>query len=144
LERLVAVKKAQDTILICPPVISQHAACGALDAGRDFWSPHIGALDEVRRLVLERLREISDIARVVPAQGAFYLLLEVRTSLGQMSFVERLVRDFRVAVIPGETFGLARGCVLRISYGALEQASVVEAVDRLVQGVRALCKEHPQ
>ena len=31
---LVEVKKIQDTILICPPVISQYAALGALSAGK--------------------------------------------------------------------------------------------------------------
>ncbi len=37
-----------------------------------------------------------------------------------MDLVERLVRDFRVAVIPGTTFGLSGGCYLRVSYGALD------------------------
>ena len=32
----VAVRKAQDTILICPPVVSQHAALGALAAPADY------------------------------------------------------------------------------------------------------------
>jgi aspartate/methionine/tyrosine aminotransferase len=142
-DRLVAVKKAQDTILICPPVVSQHAACGALDAGSGFWQPRVDTLSHVRRLVLDRLKELEDIATVGQANGAFYVLLEVRTSLGQMDFVERLVRDFHVAVIPGETFGLGRGCHLRISYGALEEASVAEAIDRLVKGIRTICQEFP-
>jgi aspartate/methionine/tyrosine aminotransferase len=60
-----------------------------------------------------------------------------------MDVVERLVRDYRVAIIPGATFGLTDGCYLRISYGALDEQCVIEAIDRLVRGLKTLCEEHP-
>lgn len=141
---LTAIKKAQDTILICPPVVSQYAACGALDAGIEFCRPRVAALARVRQLVTGRLAELRDVAAIGQADGAFYVLIDVRTSLGQLPLVERLVRDFGVAAIPGETFGLSSGCFLRISYGALEEESVAEAIDRLVRGVRTLAQEFPR
>ena len=52
--------------------------------------------------------------------------------------VERLVREHRVAAIPGTTFGLHDDCYLRVSYGALRPAEVEEGVGRLVQGLRAI------
>jgi aspartate/methionine/tyrosine aminotransferase len=51
---------------------------------------------------------------------------------------ERLVREHRVAVIPGETFGVTRGCWLRIAYGSLREKTAVEGIDRLVTGLRAI------
>ena len=46
-ERLLTpVKKVQDTILICPPVVSQHAACGALTAGAAYCRRHLPAIAE--------------------------------------------------------------------------------------------------
>jgi aspartate/methionine/tyrosine aminotransferase len=49
---------------------------------------------------------------------------------------ERLVREHLVAVIPGTAFGATDGPYLRVSYGALDAATVVEGVDRLVRGLR--------
>ncbi len=55
-----------------------------------------------------------------------------------MDLVERLVRDFGVAVIPGTTFGLSEGCYLRVSYGALTEQTATEGIRRLVKGLRSL------
>jgi aspartate/methionine/tyrosine aminotransferase len=65
------------------------------------------------------------------------VLIGIKTGLDSMTVAERLVRELRVAVVPGEAFGLTDGCHLRVSYGALDQATVEEGLDRLVRGVRA-------
>jgi aspartate/methionine/tyrosine aminotransferase len=49
-------------------------------------------------------------------------------------------REHRVAVIPGETFGVADGCCLRVAYGSLKEETVVEGVDRLVNGLKAIVR----
>ncbi len=38
-----AVNKIQDTILICPPAVSQHAALAAIEVGRAFAGAHLSA-----------------------------------------------------------------------------------------------------
>jgi aspartate/methionine/tyrosine aminotransferase len=135
---LPAVKKIQDTILICPPVPSQLAALGAMEAGAAYPGQHIGSLAEVRHLVLDALAQLGDRVTVPPAEGAFYLFARVHTDRDALTLVERLIREHRVAVIPGETFGTAGGCYLRIAYGALQHDTVAEAMERLVRGIRAL------
>jgi aspartate/methionine/tyrosine aminotransferase len=72
--------------------------------------------------------------------GAFYCLPRVRTTLPAMTMMERLVREHRVAVIAGETFGATDGCYLRVSFGALEGAAVHQGMERLIGGIRALTK----
>ena len=62
----------------------------------------------------------------------------MRTGLDSLALTERLIRDYRVAVIPGTAFGLTDGCYLRVAYGALDEATTVEAVGRLTKGLRAL------
>jgi len=54
--------------------------------------------------------------------------------------VERLVQEHGVAAIPGTAFGMPanEGCYLRISYGALEPATVAEGIGRLVKGIKAI------
>jgi aspartate/methionine/tyrosine aminotransferase len=132
------VNKIQDTILICPPLVSQAAALGALEAGRAYCEPQVARLAHVRSLVLDRLSAVSDLCEVPTPDGAFYCLLRVRSTLPDMTIVERLVREHRVAVIPGSAFGAADGCYLRISYGALEESTVAEGMERLLAGLRGI------
>ena len=65
----VAVRKAQDTILICPPVISQIAAVGALAAGLDFCRPHIERMARVRQGVLEELEAVRGFCTIPAGPG---------------------------------------------------------------------------
>jgi aspartate/methionine/tyrosine aminotransferase len=133
-----AVNKAQDTILICPPVPSQYAALGALEAGSDYCRKHLVSIAEVRSLVRRQLEELTDICTVPPAAGAFYFLVRVHTGISDMELVERLVRERHVAVIPGSAFGIQNGCFLRVAYGALRRDTAAEGVGRLVRGLRAI------
>ena len=134
-----AVKKVQDTNLICPPVISQFAAAGALEAGRAWCEPHLKKIQEVREIVAQELRSIRDICEVPSATGAFYFFLKLATHKSPMQLVESLIREHRVAAIPGDAFGYADGCALRISYGALTPENAREGMGRLTTGLRKLC-----
>ena len=135
------VKKIQDTILICPPVVSQYAALGALERGADYCRENIGAIAATRHRLLTSLKSLGDRCTVAPANGAFYCFLKLQTSLGAFEVVERLIREYQVAVIPGTTFGLddeADHCYLRAAYGALQSETAFEAIDRLIKGLRAI------
>jgi aspartate/methionine/tyrosine aminotransferase len=135
-----AVNKIQDTNLICPPMISQHAALAALRVGARYCRPQVDTLAAVRDLVRHELQQIADICDVPPAAGAFYYLLRVHTTLDPFTLAERLIREHRVAAIPGSAFGLTEGCYLRISYGALDKDSVAAGVSRLVHGLHAIVR----
>ncbi len=128
------IKKIQDTILICPPVVCQFAAIGAMETGSSFCRHHVQALDRVRSLVRESLDQLGSACHVPRADGAFYYLLQLDCDLDPMALVHRLIKDYGVAAIPGNTFGLD-GCTLRISYGALKEDRVAEGIGRLVRGL---------
>ena len=68
----------------------------------------------------------------------FYCLLRVHTALDPLSLAERLIREHRVAVIPGSAFGAIDGCSLRVAYGALQRETVAEGIGRLVGGLLAI------
>lgn len=133
-----AVNKIQDTLLICAPHISQAAAVSALAAGRAYCDAHVARLAPVRERVLERLAAIGDLVEAPSADGAFYCLLRVKTGLDAMTLAERLIREHKVATVPGSAFGLTTGTYLRISYGALAGERVEEGMDRLVAGIKAI------
>lgn len=134
----VAVKKIQDTNVICPPVISQYAACGALSAGAAYCRPHIERLDEVRKTVIGALSSLGSRVDVPEATGALYVLARVNAPLHPMDVTERLVRDHGVAVIPGSAFGIESPCCLRIAYAALDKETVVEGIGRCVEGLGSI------
>ncbi|MCH2596364.1 MAG: aminotransferase class I/II-fold pyridoxal phosphate-dependent enzyme, partial [Pirellulales bacterium] len=133
-----AIKKIQDTNLICPPIVSQLAALAALNVGSAWVREQVASFREVRELVLAELGRLGDRCQVPQPDGAFYALVKVKTTLDDMTLVESLIRDFGVAVMPGNTFGVSAGCSLRIAYGALEPQSVAEGMGRLVRGLERL------
>jgi aspartate/methionine/tyrosine aminotransferase len=132
------VRKIQDTILICPPVVSQWAAVGAMQAGRAYCEDKLRETREIRRLVLGKLREIDDLATVPRADGAFYLLLRVHGNMAPMQLAQRLIEEHKVAVIPGMTFGVQDQCLLRVAYGALHKETAAAGIGRLVRGLREI------
>jgi aspartate/methionine/tyrosine aminotransferase len=89
-------------------------------------------------MVLARLAELGGLIDRPESSGAFYVLLRVHTALDPMVLAERLIAEHRVAVVPGTAFGLLGQCTLRLSYGALEPASVAEGIGRLLEGLRVI------
>ena len=133
-----AIAKVQDTVLVCPPVLSQIAAVAAMEAGPAYCRQHLQSFAEVRDIVLSELRALEPLCTVPPADGAFYCFLRVNAKADPMPIAERLIREHRVAVVPGHAFGVSSGCYFRVAYGALQKATVAEGVGRLVAGLRAL------
>ncbi|WP_414564840.1 MULTISPECIES: pyridoxal phosphate-dependent aminotransferase [unclassified Anabaena] len=144
---LVAVKKIQDTILICPPVVSQYAALGALQAKPEYLQKNIGALAQpavgiaqVREIVIDALNNLQGTCSIAAANGAFYFFLKVHTQIDAFELVKRLIQEHQVAVIPGTTFGMKDECYLRVAYGALQKDTAKEGIERLVQGLHKIIK----
>ncbi|NEU76467.1 pyridoxal phosphate-dependent aminotransferase [Hassallia byssoidea VB512170] len=135
---LVAVKKVQDTIVICPAVISQYAALGALQAKEEYLKNNLEAIASVRYDVLNSLNRLQNQCTITPADGAFYFFLKVHTQMDTLELVERLIKEHQVAVLPGTTFGMDKGCYLRVGYGALQKETAKEGIERLVTGLQTI------
>jgi aspartate/methionine/tyrosine aminotransferase len=134
----VGIEKIQDTILICPPVISQYAALGALQTGTSYCQQHIQEIATIREVFRKSLNSVADLCTIAPADGAFYFFLKVNASIDAFELAERLIREHRVAVIPGTTFGMENGCYLRVAYGALSKEIALEGIERLVKGLQRI------
>jgi aspartate/methionine/tyrosine aminotransferase len=135
---LEAVRKIQDTIEICAPVISQYAAMGALKAGQGYCEQHMNEISSARAIVLQRLMQAPHLITVPPVDGAFYFLITVAAQMESLELATRLIREFKVAVIPGVAFGIEDRCALRISYGALSVKNAAEGIARVVRGIEEL------
>jgi aspartate/methionine/tyrosine aminotransferase len=133
-----AVNKIQDTLLICAPAVSQHAALAAIRRGAAYARSHLDRLDRVRRGILAALRDPSVPCETAEVLGAFYYFVRVPGSLDPLRLAERLIREHRVAVIPGSAFGVLNGCTLRVSYGALDEQTVTVGIGRLTDGLKRI------
>jgi aspartate/methionine/tyrosine aminotransferase len=120
------------------PVISQFAAVGAMRAGADYCRQKLRMTAEVRRIVLNELETAADLVTVPRADGAFYFLLRVHKDTDSMEIVRRLIEEHKIAVIPGETFGMKDKCYLRVAYGPLQKDTAAEGIARLVHGLKEI------
>jgi aspartate/methionine/tyrosine aminotransferase len=134
--------KSQDTILINPTIASQVGAAAALGVGRSYCEPYVREMASIRDIVVSELSSLAPLATVPAADGAFYALLRVNANLDPVTIAERLIREHKVAVIPGTAFGMD-GCYFRVAFGALQKATVAEGIGRLVTGLGALLGSRP-
>ena len=130
-----AIRKVQDTNLICAPVISQHAAVAALKCGRDFCTPHLARLSDTRAAIIKQLDQHRDHISYATPLGAFYFFIKTAQQQEMLALTRKLVEQHHVAAIPGNTFGIENGCYFRVAYGALSQVEVTEGLDRLIAGL---------
>jgi len=137
-----AMNKVQDTNLICAPMPSQLLALQALKQGKPWVEPKIAALSEVRQAVYKTLKSLGDLVQFPKTQGAFYVLMKLpglAHGNDAMAFNRAMTEKFKVASIPGFAFGLTQvheANYQRLSYGALDAASVAEGVQRYVAAVQ--------
>ncbi len=133
IERMVRFQMYNAT---CPVTFTQYAAAKALGDERSW-----RAVEEMRKeyerrrnLVWKRLNEMG--LPTVKPKGAFYIFPRIKdTGLTDHEFSELMLREARVAVVPGSAFGKAGEGYIRISYAtAYEQLE--EAMDRMEKVLR--------
>jgi aspartate/methionine/tyrosine aminotransferase len=133
------MNKVQDTNLICAPVPSQLLALEALKLGRAWVQPKVQALAAVRETVYEALEGLGGLATFPRTQGAFYVLMKLPGIGDALAFNRFMAEKHHVASIPGFAFGLsdtATANYQRLSYGALDAATVAQGVQRYVTAVK--------
>ena len=123
---------------------AQYAALAALTASQSCVQEMKNAFSNRRKLLLDLLRQENLLPAFIP-QGAFYLLMDIRPYLGKslknividsdVSFAQQLLSVFRVAVLPGASFGMANH--IRLSYAA-DELSITAAVRNIGMMIRAL------
>jgi aminotransferase len=122
--------KIQDAMIICAPTISQMMAEGAV---RDDWSYAIRFHPEFvrrRRLVADRVAAIPQLSWS-PTSGGFFAFTRIEGCRDSTALANRLLDEAHIVTIPGAAFGrTGEGC-LRLSFGSVSDADLVEGLDRL-------------
>ncbi len=113
------------------PGFVQDAAHFALTAGDELENSIAAPFRRRRTLAIEILSAQTTVG-LVPAQGAMYLMLDVRaTGLSGLEFANALLDKRRIAVMPGESFGTA-------AKGHIRVAMTIEDV-RFASALKTIC-----
>jgi aminotransferase len=132
-----AVMKVHQYVMMSAPTAAQYAGIAALDTGESFVSEMVAEYNRRRRLIVDGFRAIG--LPTFEPRGAFYAFPDISvTGLDSTTFSERLLAEERVAVVPGNAFGLhgegyVRACYAS-GYEAIERA--LERIGRFVQRQR--------
>jgi aspartate/methionine/tyrosine aminotransferase len=126
------VERLAQNLYISPPAISQVAALGAFDGMQEL-AANKQVYAANRELLLRELPK-AGLDRIVPADGAFYLYVDVGAYTDDsLAFAKIMLDETGVAATPGVDFDEARGRrFLRFSYAGAT-ADMAEAASRLAR-----------
>ena len=112
-----AMTKVHQYTMLAAPITAQKAAVEACRNGDSQVADMVRQYDERRRFFVEGLNAIGLPCRM--PEGAFYAFPNVAgTGLTSEEFAEQLLRQERVAVVPGAAFGMGGADHVRCSYAS--------------------------
>jgi len=126
--------KIHQYTMLCCPTMAQMAAIEALKRGESEVERMVQEYDRRRRIMLKRLNEIG--LPCFESKGAFYAFPSIKTTgMTSEEFAEKLLKEEKVAVVPGSAFGQCGEGFVRCCY-ATSLANIEEALERMGRFVR--------
>ena len=133
--------KIHQFAIMCAPTMSQYAAIEAMKNGDEDVAMMRDSYDKRRRFVVHELREMG--LPCFEPYGAFYVFPCIREfGMTSEEFATKLLKEQKVAIVPGTAFGDCGEGFLRISY-AYSVENLKRALDRLRAFVTKLREENP-
>ena len=131
--------KIHQFAIMCAPTTSQYAAVSAMRDGDSDVEMMRESNDQRRRFALHSFEEMG--LECFEPNGAFYTFPSIKR-LGMTSdeFANRLLKEEKVAVVPGTAFGACGEGYLRVSY-AYSLKNLKEALGRMERFVKKLDTE---
>ena len=130
--------KLHQFAIMCAPTTSQYSAVEALRNGDADVRKMRDAYDERRRFLVYHLRKMG--LDCFEPYGAFYVFLSIRKfGLSSEEFAEKLLKEEKVAVVPGNAFGASGEGFIRISY-AYSLDNLKKAMERMERFIKSLEK----
>ncbi len=128
-EIISAMLKIHQYTIMCAPVMGQMAAIEALKNGEEEVRRMADQYDQRRHLIVNGLNQLG--LSCFEPKGAFYVFPSIKsTGMDSQTFCEILLKEEKVAVVPGDAFGNSGEGYIRCSYAAsMEQ--ITEALNRI-------------
>ncbi|ONI37629.1 aromatic amino acid aminotransferase [Candidatus Epulonipiscium fishelsonii] len=124
-----AMTKMHQYVLMCAPTTSQYGAISAMKNGDSDVREMRKAYDGRRKLMLDGFKKMG--LSCFEPKGAFYVFPSIKeTGMTSEEFCEALLKEEKVAVVPGNAFGSSGEGYIRCSY-AYSIAELKEALVRI-------------
>jgi aminotransferase len=121
--------KIHQYTMLCAPTHSQYAMLAAFDEHKSV-KRMVEMYDARRKLLVKGLNEIDGINCHMP-KGAFYAFPKItETGMNSEEFAEKLIKEAKVAVVPGNVFGPSGEGFVRCSYSTSIE-NITEALSRI-------------
>lgn len=131
---IAAMTKIHQYTILCAPITAQVAAIEALKKGKVAMKKMITEYDRRRRLVVKAFKEMN--LPCFEPRGAFYAFPDIScTGLTSERFAEKLLKEEKVAVVPGNAFGSSGEGHVRCSYAASVE-NLTKALKRMSRFVK--------
>ncbi len=128
-EIIAAMTKIHQYTIMCVSITAQMAACEALATGRKSVEEMKREYKRRREFIVEELNRLG--LECPKPQGTFYVFPCIKnTGLSSMDFSRQLLKQQKVAVVPGTAFGKSAEGFVRISY-ASSLENLKEALNRI-------------
>ena len=129
--------KIHQFAIMCAPTTSQYAAVEALRRGDEDVALMCEAYNQRRRFLMHTFREMG--LQCFEPYGAFYVFPCIKEfGMTSDAFAERLLKEEKVAVVPGTAFGDCGEGFLRISYAySLENLKIaMNKIENFIERLR--------
>jgi len=128
--------KIHQFAIMCAPTVSQYAAVEALRNGDEDVKFMRNAYNQRRKFLLSEFGRMG--IPCFEAQGAFYMFPNIsKFGMTSEEFATRLLREEKVAVVPGSAFGECGEGFIRVSY-AYSLKQLKEALSRIEKFIQKL------
>jgi len=128
-EIIASMTKIHQYTIMCAPTMAQVAAIEALKSGEDSAAKMVEEYNRRRLIIVKGLNDIG--LPCFEPQGAFYAFPSIKgTGMTSEEFVENLLIEEKVAVVPGSAFGQCGEGYVRCCY-ATSLADIEEALSRM-------------
>lgn len=130
------ILKLHQFAIMCAPTNSQFAAVEALRSCDDDVDKMVEAYNQRRRFLIHELKEMG--IECFEPYGAFYIFPSIKKfGMSSEEFANRLLKEQKLAVIPGTAFGACGEGFVRISYAySIENLKI--GLDRIKKFIESI------
>ena len=133
-----AANLLHQNVVLCANITAQYGAIAALKYCENDMLAMVAEYEKRRQIMIDGFKKIG--LPLYEPEGAFYVFPCIKqTGLTSMEFVEKLLSEEEVLVIPGSSFGASGEGFIRCSY-AYSEDNLREALTRLDRFIRKYTK----
>ena len=126
---MAAILKVHQYGIMSAPTMGQYGALEGLRNGEEEVAKMVASYDERRKVIVQGFRDMG--LSCFEPKGAFYCFPCIKsTGMSSEEFVEQLLMEEKVAVVPGNAFGASGEGFIRCSY-ASSMENIKEALKRI-------------